>query len=80
MLADVTSDMDIAQEEIFGPIVCIMKVKGDSDAEAVRIANHCGFALGASVHSANVERARRVGGAVRAGMCAVNDLEGARYA
>ena len=58
ILADIPEDAMIAQEEIFGPIMAIFKVKGDSDAEAVRMANNCDFALSSCAFSASAARAK----------------------
>jgi len=79
LLVDVTDNMAIAQDEIFGPILCVMRVAHDSDDEAVRIANNCGFALGACVFSGSQARAARILWRIRAGLTAVNDLEGTSY-
>ena len=79
ILADVPENALIAQEEIFGPIMCIFKVKGDSDEEAIRMANNCDFALSSCVFSKDAARAARVGSQLNAGMAAVNDLEGCTY-
>ena len=79
VLVDVPEDADIAQEEIFGPIMCIFKVTGNSDDEAVRMANNCDFALSSCAFSGNTERARKVASQLHAGMSAVNDLEGCTY-
>merc|ERR1740121_1937960 len=57
VLADVTEDMLVAQEETFGPILSIFRVKGNSDSEAVRIANNCEFALSSCAISADQRRA-----------------------
>ena len=53
VLCDVTTDMRIMREEIFGPIMCITRVPGNSDDEAVRIANDCDFALSSCAFSAS---------------------------
>jgi acyl-CoA reductase-like NAD-dependent aldehyde dehydrogenase len=79
IIADVPESALIAQEEIFGPIMCIFKVKGDSDAEAVRMANNCEFALSSCAFSGSAARARRIADQLHAGMSAVNDLEGCTY-
>merc|ERR1712217_22457 len=73
VLADVTEDMLIAKEETFGPILSIFRVKGNSDDEAVRIANNCDFALSSCAHSANDDRAARLATRLEAGMSSVND-------
>merc|ERR1719276_713799 len=79
ILADVPESALIAQEEIFGPIMCIFKVKGNSDEEAIRLANNCDFALSSCVFSGDASRASRVAKRVHAGMSATNDLEGCTY-
>merc|ERR1712216_390184 len=75
VLADVTEDMLIAQEETFGPIPSIFRVKGNSDDEAVRIANNCSFALSSCAHSADDKRAAAICARLEAGMTSVNDIE-----
>jgi len=77
VLAGVTEDCLIASEEIFGPIMCIFKVK--SDAEALRIANESVFGLSGCVHSGSQARAARMCDQLEAGMASVNDLEGTTY-
>lgn len=79
VLADVPESAIIAQEEIFGPIMCIFKVKGNSDAEAIRMANNCDFALSSCAFSGSFARAKKVASELNAGMSAVNDLEGCTY-
>jgi len=60
------------------PLPC-GKVRGDSDEEAVRMANNCDFALSSCAFSASAQRAQRVASRLTAGMSAVNDLEGCTY-
>ena len=79
ILANIPENALIAQEEIFGPIMAIFKVKGNSDAEAVRMANSCDFALSSCAFSASADRARNIASQLVAGMSAVNDLEGCTY-
>ena len=79
VLADVPENATIAQKEIFGPILCIFRVKGNSDDEAVRMANNCDFALSSCAFSADAARAKRVASRLNAGMSCVNDLEGTTY-
>lgn len=79
VLADVTEDMLIAKEETFGPILSIFRVKGNSDDEAVRIANSCPFALSSCAHSADQRRAAGICARLEAGMTSVNDIEGTTY-
>jgi len=72
LLVDVTSDMQIAQKEVFGPVMVIFKAKDDADA--IRIVNSCAYGLGSSVFSLNSARAERLAAAVRTGMCNINDF------
>lgn len=76
LLVDVTPLMRIAQEEVFGPVMVIMKF--GSEQEGIQIANSSEYALGSSVFTLDYERGERVAKQVRAGMCNVNDF-GANY-
>jgi aldehyde dehydrogenase (NAD+) len=67
----VNNKMRIAQEEIFGPVVCVMKF--DSDEEAIAIANDSIYGLGGGVFSSNTARAERIAGAVRTGTMWINN-------
>ncbi|MHB2263630.1 aldehyde dehydrogenase family protein [Aliihoeflea sp. PC F10.4] len=67
----VDPDMRVAREEIFGPVLCIIPF--DDEADAVRIANDSIYGLAAYVHSADMERARRVASLLEAGQVMVND-------
>ncbi|MDE3176493.1 MAG: aldehyde dehydrogenase [Pseudomonadota bacterium] len=67
---DVTSDMTIAREEIFGPVLSVITV-ANAD-EAVKVANDTAYGLTASVFTANVTRAHRIARAIRAGTVTVN--------
>ncbi|MFP3397792.1 aldehyde dehydrogenase family protein [Brevibacterium sp. H602] len=71
VFADVTMDMDIARNEIFGPAVGI--IKADDEAHALRIANDTEFGLSSAVFTRDVERGVRFARGVRAGMTHVND-------
>uniref|UniRef100_A0A7S4NUP9 Aldehyde dehydrogenase n=1 Tax=Guillardia theta TaxID=55529 RepID=A0A7S4NUP9_GUITH len=79
ILSDVTEDMKIMKEEIFGPIMCIVKIKNNSDQEAIRIANNCEFALSSCAFSGSKQRASKLVSSMQAGMGSVNDLEGTTY-
>jgi aldehyde dehydrogenase (NAD+) len=71
---NVTNDMTIAQEEIFGPVLVII---GYDDVEdAIRIANDTSYGLSAYVHAGSIEKAREVGARIRAGQVYLNgDLD-----
>jgi aldehyde dehydrogenase (NAD+) len=70
VFSEVTNDMTIAREEIFGPVLCILPY--DTEEEAVRIANDTPYGLSAYVWGETVEQARRVGARIRAGNVHVN--------
>lgn len=74
VFANVTPEMTIAREEVFGPVLSIMGY-GDED-EAVRIANDSPFGLSGAVNSADPERARRVAARLRTGMVYINGAAG----
>jgi acyl-CoA reductase-like NAD-dependent aldehyde dehydrogenase len=70
VFADVTPDMTIAQEEIFGPVLVIMPYEDDDDA--VRIANDSIYGLAGAVRSADQERAVAVARRLRTGQVDIN--------
>ena len=70
VFSDVTSDMTIAQEEIFGPVLAIIPY--DDEADAVRIANDTSYGLSGAVWSADPAHARRVGRRMRTGQVSIN--------
>jgi aldehyde dehydrogenase (NAD+) len=70
VFSDVTTDMTIAQEEIFGPVLAIMPYEGEEDA--VRIANDTIYGLAGGVWSADEERAKRVAARIRTGQVEIN--------
>jgi aldehyde dehydrogenase (NAD+) len=78
VFADVTNDMRIAQEEVFGPIAALIRFS-DED-EAVRIANDTEFGLAAGVWTDNIQRAHRVAGRLRAGTVWINNYRKTGYA
>ena len=73
LFADVDPDSTLAQEEIFGPVLCVIPFDGDDDA--VRIANCTSYGLSGSVHSASVERALGVARRIRSGTLSVNGAQ-----
>jgi 5-carboxymethyl-2-hydroxymuconic-semialdehyde dehydrogenase len=70
VFADVDNRMRIAQEEIFGPVACLIPFSDEADA--VRQANDIPYGLSSYVWTENIGRATRVAAAIEAGMCFVN--------
>ncbi|MGY0196007.1 5-carboxymethyl-2-hydroxymuconate semialdehyde dehydrogenase [Leptothrix sp. BB-4] len=70
VFADVDNRMKIAQDEIFGPVACLIPF--DDEADAIRIANDIQYGLSSYVWTENIGRAHRVAAAIEAGMCFVN--------
>jgi aldehyde dehydrogenase (NAD+) len=70
VFSDVTPEMTIAQEEIFGPVLAIMPYEDDEDA--VRIANDSVYGLAGGVWSADEERAKRIARRIRTGQVEIN--------
>ena len=70
LLADVTNDMRVAQEEIFGPVACIIRFK-DED-EVIRMANDNAYGLGGAVWTRDINRAIRVSRGIETGRMWVN--------
>ena len=77
VFADVTNSMQIAREEIFGPVVGVIKFK--TEEEAVAIANDTQYGLVAGLWTQNVGRAHRVAAQIQAGMVWVNTYRYIRY-
>ena len=69
----VTNEMRIAREEIFGPVLSIIRFKDEADG--IRIANDSSYGLHAGVWTSNLDRAHRVAGALRAGTVHVNSYD-----
>ena len=70
LFTGVTSEMRIANEEIFGPVIA--SIPFEDEAEAIRIANATDYGLGASIWTADVGRAHRIADAIEAGLVWVN--------
>jgi len=70
VFADVDNRMKIAQDEIFGPVACLIPFQDEADA--IRIANDIAYGLSSYVWTENIGKAHRVAAAVEAGMCFVN--------
>jgi acyl-CoA reductase-like NAD-dependent aldehyde dehydrogenase len=71
VFADVTSDMTIAREEIFGPVLAVLTY--DTEDEAVEIANDTTYGLAAGVWAGDIERGTAVAKRIRAGQVSVNN-------
>lgn len=70
IFSDVTNDMTIAQEEIFGPVLVIISYA--DEAQAISIANDTPYGLAAFIQSGNPERAQQIARKIRAGMICIN--------
>jgi aldehyde dehydrogenase (NAD+)/betaine-aldehyde dehydrogenase len=70
VLANVENAMEVAQEEIFGPVVTVIPFEDEKDA--IRIANDVRYGLFATVWTGDPARAHRVARAVKSGMVGVN--------
>ena len=70
VFANVSNDMTIAREEIFGPVLSIIPYEDEDDA--IRIANDTPYGLSGYVSSSNLDRARRVAARLRTGMVHIN--------
>lgn len=71
IFSNVTNDMRVAREEIFGPVLCILPY--DTEADAIRIGNDTPYGLAAYVQSGDPARARRVASRLRAGQVNINN-------
>lgn len=77
VFGEVRNEMRIAQEEIFGPVVCLIRFSGEE--EAVRIGNDTSYGLAAGVWTSDVRRAHRVAGALEAGTVWINNYRKVAY-
>jgi aldehyde dehydrogenase (NAD+) len=73
VFADVANDMEIAQQEIFGPVLVV--VPFDDEDEAVRLANDTEYGLGAGIYTADGRRAFRLARKLRAGTVGINGFQ-----
>ena len=73
VLTGVTPGMPAYDEEMFGPVACI--IRAESEEEAIRIANDTAYGLGAAVFTRDLERGERIARTgIEAGSCFVNDF------
>lgn len=70
LLVNVTNDMKVAQEEIFGPVACIIKFRDEE--EVIQMANDSRYGLGGAVWTRDINRAIRVSRAIETGRMWVN--------
>lgn len=70
LIVDVTNDMKVAQEEIFGPVACVIKFKDEE--EVIKMANDSRYGLGGAVWTRDINRAIRVSRAIETGRMWVN--------
>jgi aldehyde dehydrogenase (NAD+) len=71
VFADVKPEMSVAQNEMFGPAVCVMPF--DTEDEAVEIANNSPFGLSGAIHTRDIERGAELAQKIDTGMVHVND-------
>ena len=70
IITDVTPDMDIWKDEVFGPVLCVMKYRDLNDA--VLLANDTDYGLGANIFTENLKKAYRISKRLNAGSVWVN--------
>ncbi|WP_435250402.1 aldehyde dehydrogenase [Vibrio sp. nBUS_14] len=70
IFSDVTADMSIFKEEIFGPILAVTAF--DTEEEALKLANDTDYGLAASIYTSDIYRAQRAAAAVNAGTISIN--------
>ena len=73
LFADVSNDMSIAREEIFGPVLSVIPF--DDEDEAIRLANDTEYGLAATVWTSDIRRALRLTKAIKAGTVGVNGYQ-----
>lgn len=77
IFTDVRNDMRIAQEEVFGPVLCVLRFK--DDAEAIRIANDVRYGLAAGIWTQNLRRAFDSVDRLQAGTVWVNNYRATSF-
>eukprot|EP00531_Pseudo-nitzschia_arenysensis_P001966 CAMPEP_0116115236 /NCGR_PEP_ID=MMETSP0329-20121206/399_1 /TAXON_ID=697910 /ORGANISM="Pseudo-nitzschia arenysensis, Strain B593" /LENGTH=518 /DNA_ID=CAMNT_0003608655 /DNA_START=239 /DNA_END=1795 /DNA_ORIENTATION=- len=73
LFADVTNDMTIAREEIFGPVLCVIPY--DTEEEAIKLANDTPYGLNNAVASGDLKRALKVASKLQSGTVMVNKTQ-----
>lgn len=74
VVTDVTPDMDLFTQEMFGPVAVVYRA--DNENDAVRLANATPFGLGASIHTDNPARAEHLANHFEVGMVSINEAGG----
>lgn len=74
VFSEVSNDMTVAQQEIFGPV--LVMIPYDSEEEAIRIANDTPYGLAGYVQSSDLDHARRIASRIRAGNVHINGASG----
>jgi len=74
ILTDATADSYIAQEEVFGPVMTVLRYR--TDDEAVAIANNSAYGLGGAIWGSDVERAVEMARRIRTGQVSINGTIG----
>ncbi len=73
ILTDIPKDCPASQEELFGPVACIFKVKDEK--EAIELANDSAYGLGAAIFTEDIEKGERIAREeLNAGSCFVNEM------
>ena len=70
LFTDATNDMRIAREEIFGPVLTVLRYRDEEDA--LRIANETDYGLAGSVWTSDIEHGMQIASGVRAGTYGIN--------
>mmetsp|Transcript_39519 Transcript_39519/g.92345 ORF Transcript_39519/g.92345 Transcript_39519/m.92345 type:complete len:439 (-) Transcript_39519:198-1514(-) len=73
LISGITSNMRISQEEVFGPVMCVVRVPSNDDEQCIRMINDCPFGLSSSVFSGSLKRAEAIGARIRSGAFTAND-------
>lgn len=73
VLSGVTPEMKIFNEEVFGPVMTVVKIPGNDDEECIRLVNQCEFGLGSSIFTDDDSVGLAIGRRFRTGMLTVND-------
>ncbi|HYA42173.1 MAG TPA: NAD-dependent succinate-semialdehyde dehydrogenase [Syntrophobacteraceae bacterium] len=72
ILSQLTEDMRVLREEVFGPIAAMVTAPGEE--EMIRIANETEFGLGAAIWTRDISKAERLAGEISSGFIAINDI------